>query len=301
MAELYTELRALKLVMNGGQMPPMTPVPENVQHFIDPAFVPGLGALCEDAEKGLRCPVRGCGEWRHQLQRHLTARHKDIGGAVAVRRALSIPSTSRLESLVLREQKRRRSLALVAEGRMRPPTRLCEPGHRQSLTQIRVERRTRSRNAVTMGSRNLRNACTAQLTHRIIDLHHALGRTPTKREAAAHYTPGLVTAIERAFGTWENAVALCGLERVDYGRTKRMDSGVVLEGLRAFFQTHGTLPSSNEARNPHRSPVFASVPTVLRAMRCDTWDEAMRRAAALLDIYGGRYGLPESVRPKRSA
>ena len=61
MADLYTSLIRAKQELNDGVLPPMTPVPENVQHFIDPAFTPGLGALEEDPEKGLRCPVKGWG------------------------------------------------------------------------------------------------------------------------------------------------------------------------------------------------------------------------------------------------
>jgi hypothetical protein len=61
--ELYTSLTRLKMELNDGRMPPMTPVPENVRHFINPDFVLGLGALHEDDALGLRCPIRGCG-WR---------------------------------------------------------------------------------------------------------------------------------------------------------------------------------------------------------------------------------------------
>ena len=41
MADLYTSLVRAKQELNDGVLPPMTPVPENVQHFIDPAFTPG--------------------------------------------------------------------------------------------------------------------------------------------------------------------------------------------------------------------------------------------------------------------
>ena len=106
MADLYTSLTNLKREMNGGRMPPMTPIPERALAVIDPALTPGLGALEEDPEKGLRCPVRGCGKWAHALSSHITSAHRNIGGVRGFKRMMSIPRTA---ALLSRREKARRS------------------------------------------------------------------------------------------------------------------------------------------------------------------------------------------------
>jgi len=44
-SQLYTSLVMAKQALNGGHLPPMTPVPERLHHIINPEYVPGLGAL----------------------------------------------------------------------------------------------------------------------------------------------------------------------------------------------------------------------------------------------------------------
>jgi len=44
-----------------------------------------------------------------------------------------------------------------------------------------------------------------------------------------------------------------------------------------------------------RLPFLHSYSTYLRALEASNWGDAMRNAASLLDIHGGRYGLPKKV------
>jgi hypothetical protein len=36
MSQLYTTLVMVKMALNDGSLPPMTPIPENIQHIITP-------------------------------------------------------------------------------------------------------------------------------------------------------------------------------------------------------------------------------------------------------------------------
>lgn len=285
--DLYTSLTRLKQAMNDGRLPPMTPVPEKVHHLIDPAFTIGLGALEEDPVKGLRCPVRGCGVYRHSLTRHLDTKHRALGGAKAVRRALSIPSSAGLVSHLQREILRTLAASKFA-GRAKRWTR-------EELTAI--SRRTSARRGAsrrsamaTVGSKNLLNHCVAQTRERITRLQVKLGRLPNPREFRSEYGAAMFCAIERAFGTWNSALASCGL--AVRGRYKHYDRDAVLAALASWYEAHGSLPRSSDATSPHRTPIIPGYQTILSALGTDSWPKAMQIAAALLDIHGGRYGLP---------
>lgn len=300
--ELYTSLTRLKQAMNGGRMPPMTPVPAAVHHIIDPAFTIGLGALSEDPDSGLRCPVRGCGIYRHALQLHIDTAHRAIGGAAAVKRALGIPQSAPLISAKRREDVRqtvRPNFGRLLEARR--STGLDAPAavraNAVKASQIRAER-TRSGeipdSRLTVGRANAKNRCPAQITHAIQDLANELGRTPTFAEFLKKY-PDARAALKRAFGTWNSALAQCelalNLKHPRYGRGE-IAKTAVLAALSAWHSIHGDLPTEAESKRGDRTPYLPHPATMMHAMGCNSHTEAMRRAAALLDIHGGRYGLP---------
>lgn len=293
--ELYTPLVRLKQEMNNGTLPPMMEVPESVQHIIDPSFTIGYGALDEDSEKGLRCPVRGCGRWFHSLGRHISRSHPRIG-QTGVRAALSIPSGT---SLLSRKEIDRYQRAGKRLSAYRPTDFAVRGAERLSKDRTRSGR-TKSRNASTTGARNLANRCRAQLAHRIIDLHNRFGRTPTCQEFATEHTPGLAKFVSVVFGSWNNAVNQCGLE-VNRRSSPEQWRQRALDALAIWYERHGTLPSASEINNPHRTPLTPSKPSILRGLKTESWPEAMRRAASLLNIYGGRYGLPIENKPREDA
>lgn len=296
---LYTSLVRLKQSMNDGRLPPMTPVPASAHQLIDPAFTIGLGALYEDSEKGLRCPIRECGGFYHNLGLHLRASHGSAGGSTAVRSALDIPLSAPLLSQRLLETHRDNSARSFEQTRRSRPFTL--PVHGKATEARRRQSRTIKADRLTVGARNLRDTCLAQLSHKLIDLHHRLGRTPSSQEARTLNSPGFVAAVTRSFGTWDAALAHCGLQRFDRGARQRVSRDKVLESLSAYFAEHGCLPTQSQAYHPKRTPIIPTPPTIMRVMATKSWPEAMRRAASLLNIYGGRYGLPTHLLQKHSA
>lgn len=286
--ELYTSLTQLKMALNGGQLPPMTPIPVEAHSIIDPAFTPGLGALEEDMEGGLRCPVRGCGKWHHKLTEHINRSHADIGGAAAVKQLLSIPHTARLVSGNLRARQSAHAHRLLAAGTLRPVVRkrLTPSFRKKRAVAISKARKT-------VGARNLSDRCVAQLTHKLMDVKNTLGRSPSREDARAILGPAIVRAIEDTFGTWNAAKAHCGMAVHMPGwdhRRYRLET--VLDMFSAWHEAHGDLPNEREARASDRTPMLPSSSAVLRVMGVSEWDAAMLRIASALNVYGGRYGLP---------
>lgn len=279
MVELYTSLYDLKRQMNGGRISRVTPLPERVLAVIDPVFVRGLGMLEEDEEKGLRCPVRGCGIYTHSLGRHASWRHRDLGGSAGIRKLLDIPKSAPLDSHALRSKQRANAIARGIGAKVMPSARGSERRRRAATTAT----------LKTMGYRNLKDQCIAQLTDRIIDQRNNIGRVPSARDFQATYGSGLLSACIRTFGTWNNALAQCGFGSRGFRRNTSPED--VLAGLLAWYEAHGSLPSADTAKRAHRAPAIHSPRTIMDAFNTKSWPEAMRQAAALLGIEGGRYGL----------
>jgi hypothetical protein len=281
---LYTTLTRLKMSMNGGQMPPMTPVPVEVQKYIDPALLGeggGLGMLHEDEVKGLRCPVRDCGAWHHVLTGHLNKTHGGIGGARAVKRFLSIPASVPLTSQRYRQIKGDASRAAWAAGKMPRP----EPRWTEEQRQVALE--TRMATARTMGSRSLRNWCDAQIGHMLIDLQNEVGHVPTFSEAEAKYGRVFTGRCQRAYGTWTNARAQCGLQ----AHIKGLSPEDVFLAIGEYYKTWARLPTATEAQSPTRLPLFPEYGTILRVLEAKTWSLAMQRASEYLGIEDPRYSV----------
>jgi hypothetical protein len=276
--ELYTSLVRLKQAMNGGELPPMTDIPEAVQSFIDPALTIGLGAFEEDAELGLRCPVRGCGEYFHALTRHLDDSHADVGGAARVREALQITRGPSLTSQVARKRRSDSSRRIVREA-----------GKERFANKLRAAQGPRGRRragkyASLAGFRNLRNNCDAQMRAKLDALATKLGRSPSINDTIAEYGESLVAAIKRVYGSWDNAKAQWGFATLEGGKPARHTCEAVLRGIRAFHAMHGRLPMVQEADNPTRAPLICCGKATRRALGAATWLDAMERAAALLEV-----------------
>lgn len=275
--ELYTSLTRLKMAL-GGEFPPMTPVPVASQGIIDPDFTLGHGALTEDAEMGLRCPMRGCGKYFHNLGKHVQQSHQDLGGVTALRTALSIPRTAGLLSVSAREAYRNAALRDI---------RLTPARAKRMNAQARPKGKTGSETYDTMNYRNLRDRCEAQMAAKLHALQEKLGRSPSINDTVEEYGTGLVHSLKRIYGTWDNAKSAFGL--VAIGRTgggrPAVEREAVLRGVRAFFEMHQRFPTHREADNPARAPLICCSITTKRALGVETWREAMHVAAVELDMY----------------
>lgn len=299
MADLYTSLVRAKEELNGGALPVMTPIPEDAQSVIDPRFTIGLGALMEDPEKGLRCPVRGCGRFFHRLTTHLNNSHPDAGGAVGVCRLLSIPVSTPLASKRLSSKHRETCLRTRAQGKLSTPRSAASRRALACKRNLAKRRKGFAEYQRSMATRNFKNTCDAQLRSRLLAVYDKIGRSPSYNEGLL-LDPSLVRAAERVYGTWNNFKAMVGLDaapRGSGGGRNALSAAQVTEAFRAWFAEHGSLPSSDQV-NKRLTPIVPTYRATCRALGVKSWDEAMRVVASLLDVRGGRYGIDSS---KRSA
>lgn len=281
--ELYTSLVRLKQSMNGGQLPPMTPVTGKALEVVSPEFTIGMGALREDPEKGLQCPV--CGVFRRTLRRHLDSAHENLGGGDGVLRALSIPTTVGLACTAVSEKHSRSNIArreeLANYGRIAAKRHL--PGHKRKAA------RSISRNARTVGVRNLRNRCEAQIRHAFIDMEHALGRAPSHSEASKLKGAGFADYVTKVYGSWNAAKAAFGMDQYRKRNAVMASRDAAIQSIAAYYSAHGCLPSLRQADNPDRTPLLLGARGIMKAFNTESWITAMTTAANLLGIPSGRY------------
>lgn len=285
MADLYTSLVRAKQELNGGTLPAMTPIPDRLRDVIDPGFTIGMGALREDPERGLQCPVRDCGKWYHSLGRHLENQHARLGGRAGLRRLLDLPATASLSST--RERARRRDLLAARALPLR--------GDRRGIAcQAPEQHRRAGRARRSTGLRNFANRCDAQIKQRMAALYESCGRSPTFAEAKA-LDPGVVWAAIDRCGSWSSAKAQFGYEVWRGGSTgNRIHLDDVLTALQEYYRATGRLPSAAAAqRGGLCVPRIPNREVIIRELGGASWEQAMRIAASLLDIHGGPYGLPE--------
>jgi hypothetical protein len=282
-AQLYTSLVRIKQAMNGGHLPPMTPLSEEARRVVSAAYTIGMGALIEDEERGLQCPIRGCGEWHHNLGKHVNWKHGDIGGSATVRTVLSLPKRVGLVSTPLRERMSAASKQRMEEGQSKPIT---AEARARGLVSLRAQR-SRVNVAISGGKgcvnqKNWRDQCESQLGHKLIDLHNHLGRSPSQVEAAAAYGEAFVSAVLRLYGTWTNAKRQQGFEI--HRRQRRYTIDEIVETFRVYYEVNGRLPSSSQAHKPTCTPLVPRQITVKKVLGVKSWPEAMQIISERLGI-----------------
>lgn len=272
---LYTSLTIAKQELNGGAIP-MMPIPENVRHIINPDFVPGLGAFEEDPERGIRCPV--CGVFKQMLKNHIHMVHADIGGLAVVCKALSVRADQPIITECTRQRLSIKRTEHMHRIRYTGPTRKRKRG------------KCRSGRKITMHHRNFTNSCEAQIGHRMWDLYHKLGRTPTQREAIALREASLVNACRTIYGSWNTALVTAGLTLRDVQRVRgSVSKEQVIAQLGEWFKAHGRLPTATEATHASRLPLIPHRDMVKMRMETKEWKVAMRRVARHLGVWDYRY------------
>jgi len=282
----YTTLEHLKRSLNNGELPVMTPVAEKAKAFIDPAFVLGQGGLQEDSKRGLRCPVRGCGGFHHNLASHWTRQHaKTIGPVAVLREVLSLKPKTPLWSAAARS---RASENVGPQLRARWPKMRSKTPTRQSpvFVEKRIAAYTASVNS--METRNLRNSCDAQLRKRYNDCRDRLGREPMMSE----FDNSFQFAVQRHYGSLNAFRATIGISAMHGKRPSGEDN--VLAALEAWHKAHGKLPNVKEAMSVDRTPYLPSPPTILRTLGIGSWPVAMSHVAWLLGIDDPNYSPKKS-------
>lgn len=282
MSELYTSIRHFKAALNGGEVPPMTPLTEAAAKVIDPKLCLGMGGLIEDENKGLLCPVRGCGEYTHHLGTHLTKKHAGIGGHIGFRAALGIPRAATLESgraRVARSKaakvrmqrdngaRARRALAKGAEAR-------CTDHARQKA----VERYAETR--ISPMYDNIVGDCESQTIRKLELLTEKLGHEPSEREFLAEYGTGIRKRYRRIFGSWNTLKARCGHRLAN----RKWTEDEVVESYHDYHKAHGEFPSAGVAWSGGRMPLTPSGPVVLEVL-------GVKKYEAALDHIAWRLGL----------
>jgi len=292
--DLYTSQVHLKRLLAGQATAAFTPVPVDVAKLIDPAFVPGMGALNEDEKGRLQCPIRGCGEFHYYLGNHAHRSHKGIGGMNAIRQAIGIPKRVSLLSRRARVERRAFTARAIAKAQATPGA----ASGRISVGDGRGGRHAGEQYAdsqISMHQRNHADSCPGQLQARITSLRDKLGHSPTGSEFKDAYGYGMLKAVYAVFGTWNNAKATCGLVVYENGfnpphtRTRRLDVALVAESLRAFVEANGDLPNVNAGRDGI-APRIPAPRVIMRVFGVDNWQAAMRSAVEYLGIDSERYG-----------
>lgn len=282
--KLYTTLVRAKQAISLGHLPPMMELTPEAKAVFDPRFVPGLGGLEEDEEKGLRCPVRGCGNYYQHLGTHLK-----VHGITArqFRKLLSIANNVPL-----------------ATGTICRVHRAAAPKRgttwKRALRNARRSPRSETKAAYrSVGFLNLRDKCNAQVAHKLLDLEHKLGRVPNAAEAMKAYGAGFVDACERLYGSWANAQTAV-LEKRSASNKFRPTfehKEDVIAAMKVFLDAHGRLPTAVERGV---LPFTPAVPTVEKIFKC-RWSAAIESIAhffQLVPVRARPHLAPRWVKPE---
>lgn len=264
---LHTSLRYAKAVM--------TPLaaPE-----IETDYANGAGSLQEDASRGLRCPLRGCGTWHHNLSQHIRRTHPALPVS-GFRQLVGLPETAALIS---------RTLAVKCATRSHGRQQIPQPDAAARARGVGTAAASRT----SVGAQNLTGRYPAQLVERLTALAAELGHSPSFAEARVAWGEALMSWIVRHHGTWNGFKEQAGAPTVPRGGQVHVTLDSVLDLLARYVRLKGDLPTYDEAAaaNQHAPE------TILRAFAEVAWPAAMRRAAQLLSLGSSRYLPVEHVR-----
>jgi hypothetical protein len=257
----------------------MMAIPKHFRDKIDPEYALGLGGLKEDAARGLQCPIKGCGVYRHSLARHLRAAHEIE--PEAFRDALSLPRSTGLLSTVARER-------ISAAQREIASRRKRTPGAAHaSATLKRKWGKMRKNMGLAVGVRNLRGSCAAQLGEKLKALASEAGKLDlTRQDMIDMGEQALLRRLERVYGTFNKAKAAVSLP-VRFRVARRLTREIVEQQWRAFRAAHGRFPSASEAQNGRMSPMIPSYTATARLYHGKPWWLIVREIAAALDSHPG--------------
>lgn len=198
-----------------------------------PSGVSYLGAIEYDREEDrLRC--HECGAWFKALGPHLFQAHGMTAREYKYKHGLRV-STS-LVNEKLRASRITRGLSAAQTDKFR-------------LNALSGISRGSSPRRATMGSRNLRGTCPAQVLFRIQQIASILGRTPTVADLRNHGLSETSVTIVLNLDSIKEAISLAGLDPIiKGGNGKAYTPKIIIELLRDFYVKHERTPSASDFR-----------------------------------------------------
>lgn len=272
MKDLFTTQVLVKQLL-GGDRPPLTPLTNAALEIVDPSFCPGMGILNEDIQKGIQCPIRGCGEFYHKLSAHLVRHDKNLGvprgqTEEVLRRALGLIGSKFVSSSYAKRQS-----AAIKSRKISPPTRSGSPNEKAGAVYdaakdaVEIMRRARHKPRYiaaavrrnSWGRRNARMSCDSQLKKRIQLVIDKVRRMPSEREVKI-CDPDLMPAINELGWDIESALAWFRLEA---GISDDVEADV-WEVLSAWRDTNSRMPTEADLDLRHIGPPLPSKDVIMK-------------------------------------
>jgi hypothetical protein len=236
--KLYTNLVRDKLIISGGNHPPMTELTPEALRVFDPEYLPGLGSLTEHPTQGIRCPLRGCGKYFQSLAAHLRRSHPKLS-PVKLKQLLSLDPGTALCSL--------RSSAKCSEAAISQALGRHGKITLQTRRKMSISRRSHRTPTESVGYRNQRNACDAQLKDTLIKLCAKLRRTPKMSDVSSRFAQ----VVTKYHGTWNNGLLmLTGRKGNSPGRGLRYTREEIRTRVRVFIERTGRVPAQKDFQRP---------------------------------------------------
>lgn len=292
---VFTSAVRIKMALNNGVMPPMTPLSEKAKRVCDPRFVEGMGGLREDERRGLQCPR--CGEWYHRLGHHIANSHPEVGTA-GIKEALQIPAGMPLISAVERARNLSRpARKLTKETAREKQARIASYSSRFAVADRPKRKKAIQKARRLAGRLNYLDWCEQQITEKLAGLATSLKRVPNIADFQAAYGEDAARRVVRLYGSINVLAARFGegIAPKLLSKDGKFRRDYVLDVLYAWYKKYGELPAERDSMLMSRVPVLPKISYITKALGTANWDSAMQRAAALLNIYGGRYGLSEKM------
>lgn len=197
-----------------------------------------MGTLKYNKDKThVQCHI--CGWFFKSLGQHTVKTHHLTADMYRV--GFELDSGTSLAAPKLREKFVKASMARSPEHKRKILT---------NLQKGRVGRKHYPRNH-SLEYFNKRGNCPDQLVEKIKNLNAEFKKVPTRREYITKYGEGNLQAVYRVFGTWNNALTICGFTPNQFrasNPTYTRDG--IIEAMREFYDLEGRPPRTSDSEDP---------------------------------------------------
>lgn len=195
---------------------------------------------------GVQCHI--CGEVFPTLDHHIRSRHQIT--TPQYKEKFQLAKDTALVSEEYRQRMIDSSTAYWNRLSEEEKKRVIHFG-KKALTRFRKEKGSGFLKA-SLETKNKRGSCPDQILDKIKEVATKLGRTPSKQEFITELDSiRYIHLIRQTYGTWSNAVRLCGLipkERSPKTGYRRYTREELIEYLRIFHQEKQRVPSASDCR-----------------------------------------------------